>query len=130
MSLYIQNLYNDTIWVAFVYYDAGCGPTQFRKTGWWQVDSGDTFNAWNVDLREVNQRVAFYGESGEAKWGSGDNGYYLIANRAFDQCFDDNSNCDQWADFVEFDFGSFADVTVALGPDAGIFNIQGSAPES
>jgi hypothetical protein len=28
----------------------------------WQVNSGETFNAWNTDLRNVNRYAAFYAE--------------------------------------------------------------------
>jgi hypothetical protein len=31
--------------IAFQYYDPGCSPNPFRKTGWWGVNSGETFNA-------------------------------------------------------------------------------------
>jgi hypothetical protein len=47
---------------------------------------------------------------------------------AFDQCYDDNINCNQQPDFVQLDFNGYADLTVTLGPDAGQLNVQGSAP--
>jgi hypothetical protein len=62
MALYFINHYPAALWIAFVYFDAGCGGTQFRKTGWWQVNPGETFNAWNTDLRTVNRFASFYAE--------------------------------------------------------------------
>ena len=132
MGLYFQNLYPDTIWVAFLYYDPGCSPTSFRKMGWWQVNSGETFNAWNTDLRNVSRYAAFYAEeyrdAGGATWNGSGNNWYLISDGAFDQCYDDNTNCNQQPDFVPLDFNGFADVTVVLGPESGQLDIQGSTP--
>lgn len=132
MSLYFQNLYPDTIWIAFLYYDPGCGPAPFKKLGWWQVNSGETFNAWNTDLRNVNRYAAFYAEeyrdAGGATWSGSGNNWYLIPDAAFDQCYDDNTNCNQQPDFIALDFAGNADMTVTLGPEAGQLNIQGSTP--
>jgi hypothetical protein len=132
MALYFRNLYSDTVWVAFLYNDAGCGNVPFRKLGWWQVNSGETFNAWNTDLRNVGRYAAFYAEeyrdAGGATWNGSGNNWYLISDIAFDQCYSDNSNCDQQPDFVPLDFNGFSDVYVVLGPKAGELNIQGSMP--
>jgi hypothetical protein len=132
MALYFQNTYPDTIWIAFLYYDPGCSPTPFHKLGWWQVNSGQSFNAWNTDLRNVGQYAAFYAEeyrdAGGATWSGSGNNWYLISDVGFDQCYDDNTNCNQQPDFVPLDFNGFADMTVTLGPAAGQLNIQGSTP--
>ena len=61
-------------------------------------------------------------------WSGSGNNWYLISDVAFDQCYDDNTNCNQQPDFVPLDFNGFADVTVTLGPEAGQLNIQGSTP--
>jgi len=132
MALYFQNLYSDTIWIAFLYFDGGCGPTPFRKLGWWQVNSGETFNAWNTDLRNVGRYAAFYAEEyrdeGGATWSGTGNNWYLISDVAFNQCYDDNTNCNQQPDFVPLDFNGYADLNVTLGPAAGQLDVQGSVP--
>jgi hypothetical protein len=132
MALFFQNLYSDKVYIAFLYYDPGCSPTPFHKTGWWQVNSGETLNAWNTDLRNVGRNAAFYAEefrdAGGATWNGSGNNWYLISDGAFDQCYDDNTNCSQQPDFVPLDFNGFADMTVILGPGAGQLNIQGSTP--
>jgi hypothetical protein len=130
MALYFRNSYPSTIWIAFLYHDPGCSPTPFRKLGWWQVNSGDTFNAWSTDLRSVNRYAAFYAEeyAGGASWSGSGNNWYLISDAPFDQCYDDNINCNQQPDFIPLDFNGFADMTVTLGPEAGQRNIQGSTP--
>src|SRR6476619_6421625 len=102
MALHFKNLYNDTIWIAFLYHDTGCQGVPFRKLGWWAVPSGQTFNAWNTDLRNVNRYAAFYAEefrdSGGATWSGTGNSWYRISDGSFNQCYDDNTNCNQQAD--------------------------------
>jgi uncharacterized membrane protein len=133
MALNFQNLYSNTIWIAFLYFDASCQGTPFRKMGWWQVNRGQIFNAWNVDLRSVNRYAAFYAEefkgSGGATWSGTGNNWYLISETRFSQCYDDNTNCDQQPDFVPLDFNGFYDVNVVLGPGAGKLTITGIAPK-
>ena len=132
MSLNFQNLYSNTVWIAFLYGDSSCGGTPFKKMGWWGVNSGQTFNAWNTDLRGVNRYAAFYAEefkdSGGATWSGTGNNWYLIPDGAFWQCYDDNTNCNQQPDFVPLDFAGNADVTVVLGPASGQVNVMGSTP--
>lgn len=76
MALYFTNATDDTIWIAFMYFDSSCGPTNqnYRKLGWWQVDSGQQFNAWNTDLFNVNQYAYFYAKSNGTTWASTGNG--------------------------------------------------------
>lgn len=132
MSLSFKNSYSDTIWIAFLYYDPGCNGAPFRKLGWWQVNPGDTFNAWNTDLRNVSRYAAFYAEefkdSGGATWSGIGNNWYLIPDGGFNQCYGDNSNCNQQPDFINLDFAGMADMTVTLGPAAGQLDISGSTP--
>lgn len=132
MALFFRNNYPHTIWIAFLFKDTACGGTPFRKMGWWQVNPGDVFNAWDVDLRTVNRFASFYAEefkdSGGATWSGGGNSWYLISDGAFDQCYDDNSNCNQQPDFVQLDFAGFPDMTVTLGREAGQLDIRGSFP--
>jgi hypothetical protein len=133
MALHFQNLYSGTIWIAFLFFDAGCRGTRFRKMGWWQVNSGQIFTAWNVDLRTVNRYAAFYAEefsdSGGATWSGTGNNWYLVRNTRFSQCYDDNTGCNQQPDFVPLDFNGFYDVNVALGPRSEQRNIKGLAPK-
>jgi hypothetical protein len=139
MALYFINHYPAALWIAFVYFDAGCGGTQFRKTGWWQVNPGETFNAWNTDLRTVNRFASFYAEefkdSGGATWSGTGNGWYRISDMAFNQCYDDNTNCNQQPNFVQLDFtkadngtADHIDINVTLGPAQGQIGIIGSVP--
>lgn len=131
MALYFQNTYSNTVWIAFLYYNPSCGDggkTPFKKLGWWKVDSGQTFNAWNTDLRTVNGHVAFYAEefrdSGGATWNGNGNNWYRIPDVGFNQCYDDNTNCNQQPDFIPLDFNGNSDVLVVLGSRAGELHIQ------
>jgi uncharacterized membrane protein len=133
MSLFFQNLYSDTIWIAFVFEDegAGCDSLPWIKQGWWQVPSGQTFNAWDTDLRGVNRFAGFYADDFHgAVWSGTGNHWYLIRESAFHQCLNDATGCDRQPDFVQLDLGGCADVTVVLGPDAGQMSIQGSIAPS
>lgn len=136
MPLQFKNSYRDTIWIAFVYHDATCGGTPFRKMGWWQVSSGQTFTAWNTDLQTANRYAAFYAEeykdAGGATWSGTGNNWYRISDSQFDQCYDDNTNCNQQPDFVLLDFAGFEGMLVTmqveLGPGAGQVSIHKSVP--
>jgi|GEM_PF-2419256 hypothetical protein len=131
MALNFQNLYSKTIWIAFLFYNPSCRGTPWTKQGWWGVNSGQIFNAWNVDLRTVNRYAAFYADDdGSATWtGTGNNFYFIRTPEGFTQCYDDNTNCNIQPNFVVLDFNGFYDVNVVLGPGAGKLNIKGLAPK-
>jgi Protein of unknown function (DUF1036) len=137
MALNFQSLHNGTIWIALLYGDTGCGATPFRKQGWWAVSPGQTRTLWNVPLYNVNRFAAFYAEefkdSGGATWSGTGNGWYRIPDIAFNQCYDDNTNCNQQPNFVQLDFHhadngdeAFYDLTVTLGPASGQMKTIGS----
>jgi uncharacterized membrane protein len=126
MALYFQNRFSDTVWIAFLYNNPGCGANggvPWRKLGWWRVDPGQTFNAWNTDLRTVNRYVAWYAEEfrdgGGATWSGTGNNWYSIPDVGFNQCYSDESHCNQQPDFNALDFAGNSDVLVVLGPRAG-----------
>ena len=132
MALNFQNLYSNTIWIAFLFHNPNCSGTPWTKQGWWQVDSGQILNAWNVDLRRVNRFAAFFAQEFSASqgaiWTGTGNNFYLISDMLFLQCFDDNTNCNQQPNFVPLDFDGFIDVNVVLGPRSGKLNVKGIAP--
>ena len=125
MGLYFSNVTNDTLWIAFVYYDLSCGfdNLNYHKQGWWQVDGGQIFNAWNTDLSQVNQYAYFYAESNGTTWaGTGD---FLIdiSQAPFNQCAFDNANVTQNVNFIQLDFASFYGLQVVLQPDGQWFSV-------
>ncbi len=137
MALNFQNLYKITVFIAFVYGDTACSPNHFRKQGWWTVAPGQTLTVWNVDLRRVNRHAAFYAEefkdSGGATWSGTGNNLYRIRDVAFNQCYDDNTNCNQQPNFALLDFQHadngnhpFESLRVILGPAPGQIRTQGS----
>ena len=137
MPLEFQNHYHNKIWIALVYGDNGCGPTRFRKQGWWSVEPGQTRNIWNVNLQRVNRYASFYAQefkdSGGATWdGQGDR-WFRIRNVSFDLCYDDDRDCNQQPNFVPLDFNNadngnhqFNSLRVTLGPSPGQIRIIGS----
>ena len=133
MALNFQNLYSQTIWIAFLFHNPNCSGTPWTKMGWWGVNSGQIFNAWNVDLRSVNRYAAFYAQDFTSRrgaaWSGTGNNWYLIRSERFSQCYDDNTNCDMQPDFVPLDFNGFFDVNVVIGPGAGKLAIKGLAPK-
>jgi len=130
MPLYFQNLSPTSIWIALVYGDSTCTGTPYRKQGWWEVGAGQTRNLYFPDLRTVPQ-AAFYAEeykdSGGATWQGNGNNWYLISDAAFDQCYNNNENCNQQPDFIPLDFGQaeFGSLTVVLGPAPGMWTTHG-----
>jgi uncharacterized membrane protein len=130
MALEFQNFYHSKIFIALLYGDNSCGPSKFRKQGWWAIERGQTRNLWNVNLRTVNRFAAFYAEefkdSGGATWDGTGNGWYRIRNVGFNQCYDDNTGCNQQPNFVQLDFQNadnghhvFHSMRITLGPAPG-----------
>ena len=146
MALLFVNNFPAAVWIALVYGDTGCGGQPFRKRGWYQVNPGQEFNAWNTNLRTVNRYALFYAEeyyalfyaeeykdSGGATWSGNGNHWYRVPDTRFDQCFDDNTNCNQQPNFIQLDFqkadngtAHFVDIHVTLGPGAGQMKVIGS----
>jgi uncharacterized membrane protein len=142
MGLHFQNQYRNTVSIAFVYGDTACG-SKFRKQGWWNVGPGQTFTIWNVDLRTVNRFACFYAEEfkggGGATWSGTGNKWFSIRDVAFNQCYEDNTGCNQQPNFVDIDFDSadngpgpfphpFVDMVITLGPSPGQIRRTGSQP--
>jgi hypothetical protein len=130
MSLKLYNASPNTIFVAVLVYDPGCGdPNQnFSKHGWYAVASGATMTpnipALYGDLKNGNARAYFFAEqysgSGGNTWSGTGNAWTMIPNgAAFDQCFADNNACEQWVDFIDIEFQGQSDETVTIGPSPG-----------
>jgi hypothetical protein len=116
VALWFSNVYPEPIWACLLLYDPSCGPANqnFRKLGWWYLKSGAIRLVWNVNLADVNRWAYYYAESAHdgANW-SGLNAGVGETNNAwanvnvlggFNQCFLDNTNCDQWVPCAELDF--------------------------
>jgi hypothetical protein len=139
MALYFGNLYPNTVWISFVYPDATCTPTPFRKMGWWQVDSLQLFNAWNIDLKTINPtgnfilNAAFFAEEFRdeegATWSGTGNNWYQISDVQFNQCYDVNTNCTRQPDFVPLNLAG-EDFVIWLGPAAGQLFMDGYPPST
>lgn len=131
MPLYFVNQAANTVWVAFAYYDTGCGEANqnFRKQGWWQITSGQTFNAWNTDLSTVNRYAYFYAESADgATWAGTGNAWLYITQNAFNQCAFDNTNTTSQVDFIQLDFSGDYGLYVYLGPEDSKWTSSVQAP--
>jgi uncharacterized membrane protein len=129
MGLEFRNQYHNKIWIALVYGDSGCS-SSFRKQGWWGLDPGQTRSLWNVDLRRVNRFASFYAQEfkggGGATWNGSGNRWYLIRDVGFNQCYEDNTGCNQQPNFADLDFTRadngnhpFSGLRVTLGPGIG-----------
>jgi len=136
MGLEFQNQYHNKLWIALVYGDGGCA-SRFRKQGWWGVDPGQTRSIWNVNLQTVNRFAAFYAEEfkggGGATWNGSGNKWFLIRDGSFNQCYEDNTGCNQQPNFVDLDFQQadngnhpFYGLRVTLGPSIGQIQRIGS----
>jgi hypothetical protein len=88
-------------------------------------------NIWNVRLYDVNRFASFYAESGNVKWSG--NLWYLITNAAFNQCFNDDANCNRKVPFLHLDFKNadngnhnFESMEITFGPGPGQLRKIGS----
>ena len=137
MALRFRNAYRNTIYVALVYGDNSCGASPFRKQGWWAVAPGQSLSVWNANLNTVNRHASFYAQefkdSGGATWSGNQNKWYKIPDVRFNQCYDDDRNCNQQPNFVPLDFRNadngnhpFESIEVTLGPAPGQIRTIGS----
>jgi len=138
MPLLFQNQYHSQIWIAFLYGDTACS-SKFRKQGWWSVDPGQTRSIWNADLRTVNRFACFYAEEfkdgGGATWSGTGNRWFAIPDVAFNQCYEDNTGCNQKPNFVDIDFDHadngqhpWLTLIITLGPSPGQIQTIGQVP--
>ena len=99
MGLWFQNGYTDPVYIAMLWYDAGCSGEPWRKSGWYQVASGSSVEIVGANLQSIpNSNFAWFAQADWADgpcW-SGDpahNWYAIPHNAAFDQCYSDNTGC-------------------------------------
>lgn len=113
MALFFRNGYWETVWIAFAYYDPGCGAANqnFRKQGWWRLDPSPAgsavLNAWDTDLRRVNRYAYFYAATANiaSEWSGAGNGWLTVSPaERFERCAFDSPERDLWVNFIELDF--------------------------
>ena len=99
MGLWFQNGYTDPVYIAMLWYDAGCSGEPWRKSGWYQVASGSSAEIVGANLQSIpDSNFAWFAQADWADgpcW-SGDpahNWYAIPHNAAFDQCYSDNTGC-------------------------------------
>jgi len=87
----------------------------------------------------VNRFASFYAEEfkngGGATWNGTGNKWFLIRDVGFNQCYEDNTGCNQRPNFVDIDFDQadnghhpFVDLRITLGPSPGQIRTIGSVP--
>jgi hypothetical protein len=140
MSLNFYNASPNTIYLAILFYDQNCGAGNqyFSKSGWYAIASGATMTP-NIaplagDLRNGNARAYFFAQqfaaSGGATWSGTGNVWTMVPNGAgFGQCFADNSNCQQWVDFIDIEFNGQGTVLVTIGPAGGQSSVAPVLPD-
>ena len=118
MPLNFHNATSGEVWLAAVYYDSNCGPTdKWRKEGWWGIQPGTTFTLFSGDNRSMNEYLAYHVDNGNESqsWTNDPNRWYYISEyNAFNQCYDDNTNCNIYDDFAQLDLNGRYGLTVAL----------------
>jgi hypothetical protein len=118
MALYFQNEYSNTVYVAILYYDPGCGAANqyFAKSGWYAVNPGQSIvpniASLDSDLRKGNARAYFFaqeysGSQGGVWPGTGNAWTFVPNGAAFTQCFEDNNGTQQQVDFKDIEFDGF-----------------------
>lgn len=120
MPLVFQNSSGETAYVACLWYDSSCGPTdKWRKMGWYKITNGSAFTYTGADLSQTAGLMAWYADwyAEGPSWSGPLN--YLVTNNAFDQCYDNNAGCDVYYGFQELDFhGNYGLTVTLLGPTA------------
>ena len=53
MGLWFQNGYTDPVYVALLWYDPGCSPDPWRKSGWYEVAPSSSVEIVGADLRSI-----------------------------------------------------------------------------
>src|SRR5579862_5137313 len=118
MALYLSNLSPiSEISVSLLIYDPGCQPSgqPWRKTGWWNLNPGQSIlpSALNVNLTTVNSWVGIYAYSGGVSWQGTGNAWFKIPRpAAFNQCGENENNCNLWVDYYGIEFTGDADYVV------------------
>jgi hypothetical protein len=93
-------------------------------------DPGQIRSIWNVSLQTVNRFASFHAQEfkngGGATWNGSGNRWFLIRDVGFNQCYEDNSGCNQQPNFVGIDFEQadnghhpFYGLRLTLGPSPG-----------
>jgi Protein of unknown function (DUF1036) len=126
VALYFANETDNTVWAAFCYQDSsgGAGAGSFRKIGWWEIPSGQTLTAWDVDLRTVNRYAYFYAESADGAVWAGPGLTLEVGLHAFNQPALESPDDPERADFIELDFAGNYGLGVMLGPRDGQYSLS------
>jgi hypothetical protein len=132
VALTFNNLSGNTAYLALLTYDSGCSPDPWRKSGWYAVANNGSIQLIGGDLRSVNRYLAWFADwwaNGPAWSGTGNNWYDIPAIAAFDQCYDDNANCDVHWDFETLDINGNYGIIVTLEKPGG-YTVTPVAPPS
>jgi hypothetical protein len=117
VPLVFQNPSGQTVYLAVLVHSVGCGPTnRWRKVGWYAIPNGRSFTVIRDDLRPFVQLMAWFAswwQDGPSWHGTG-NQWYRVSNGIFDQCYDDNTNCDAQYNFQNLNFNQSYGITVTL----------------
>lgn len=106
MGLWFENVYSETVFVALLWYDAGCQPDPWRKVGWYRVEPDTGVQVVTGNLQ--NAQDPYYAWFAQAEFAdgpcwSGDpaHAWYAIPHNAgFNQCYDDDTGCNAAYPFI------------------------------
>jgi hypothetical protein len=116
MALAFQNASGQTAYMAVLWHDIGCGPVnRWRKMGWYIIPNRTSFYLFDYPLNRSYGLMAWYAEwwIDGPSWSGTGSGWYLISNRLFDQCYDDN-NCNVQRNFQDLDLRGHYGLLVTL----------------
>jgi hypothetical protein len=119
MPLVFQNNSGEDAYLACLWYDSSCGPTDnWRKMGWYKITNGSSFQFTAADLSQTVGLMAWFADwwAGGPSWSGSGQQWYWVTNNAFDQCYDDNTNCNVQYDFQNLEFNGNYGLTVTLHP--------------
>jgi len=121
MGLWFQNSYTDPVYIALLWYDAGCGAVPWEKSGWYEIAPGSSIELVGASLQTIpDPNFAWFAQADYADgpcWSGdpSDNWYAVPHNAAFGQCYADNTGCNAAYPFVAGTLNqASADVTIVL----------------
>jgi hypothetical protein len=132
MPVWFQNSYKDTAYISLVWFQPACSTEPWRKIGWYAAAPGAKVEVVSGDLRNLrNLNFAWFAVAGNSKgptW-SGKNWYRIRGDAKFDQCYTDDTGCNDLRPFIVGALNrDWLGVTILLlGPGAADQPNQGCA---
>jgi hypothetical protein len=120
MVLYFSNHYYTKVWISIQFYDPNCDGEQYRGTGWFEYEPGESVYV-NVpelsDLRNVGQYYYFFIEAADGAAWTSDRFTTSVPNSFYDRCISVQTDGDRMLNFREIIIRDSADFNIVIIPN-------------